>query len=157
MKLSPLCFPVCPEPPNVTAIIGVSIASVALIGLLLLMIIKVLIYMKDLKEYKKFEKEKKKSKWTDVSLLLLYHPFDAQQPTNPQSSSVSRPITRCSEMQPPPLPTPPSLESNISKVISTVMHIFRVLMTFYTLAKTGALKLFVYFRKYVFFLLWPIF
>lgn len=56
---------VCPDPPNVTAIIGASIASVAVIGLLLLMIIKLLIYMKDLKEYRKFEKEKKKSKWTD--------------------------------------------------------------------------------------------
>lgn len=129
-KLSALCFPVCPEPPNVTAIIGASIASVALIGLLLLMIIKLLIYMKDLKEFRKFEKEKKKSKWTDVSLLLLlYHHFGAQQPTDPQSSSVARQITRCSKMQPPPSPTPPSLENNISVVISTFIDIFRVLMT----------------------------
>lgn len=128
VKLSALCFSVCPEPPNVTAIIGASIASVAFIGLLLLMIIKLLIYMKDLKEYRKFEKEKKKSKWTDVS-LFLNPDFDAQQPTNPQSSSVARGITRCSEMQPPPSPTPPSLENNISKVISTFIDIFIVLMT----------------------------
>lgn len=128
VKLSALCFSVCPEPPDVTAIIGASIASVALIGLLLLMIIKLLIYMKDLKEYRKFEKEKKKSKWTDVS-LFLNPDFDAHQPTNPQSSSVARGITRCSEMQPPPSPTPPSLENNISKVISTFIDIFIVLMT----------------------------
>lgn len=70
VKLSVLCPPVCPDPPNVIAIIGAAIASVALIGLLLLMLIKLLIYMKDVKEFKKFEKEKKKSKWTDVSLSL---------------------------------------------------------------------------------------
>lgn len=83
VKLSALCFPVCPEPPNIAAIIGASIVSVALIGLLVLMIVKLLIYMKDLKEYRKFEKEKNKSKWTDVSLLFLNTDFDAQQPTNP--------------------------------------------------------------------------
>lgn len=128
VELSALCSPACPDPPSVTAIVGASVASVALIGLLLLMIIKLLIYMKDLKEYRKFEKEKNKSKWTDVSLLL--HPdFDAQQPTNPQSSSVARRITRCSKMQPQPSPTPPSLENNISEVNSTLVDICRVLMT----------------------------
>lgn len=129
MNLSGLCFPVCPEPPNITAIIGASIASVAVIGLFVLMIVKLLIYMKDLKEYRKFEKERNKSKWTDVSLLSLNTDFDAQQPTNPPGSSVSRRITRCSETRPPPSPTPPSLENNISEVISTSIDIFTVLMT----------------------------
>lgn len=61
----------CPEPPNVTAIIGGSIASVALIGILLLMLIKLLIYMKDLKEFRKFENEKKKSKWAEADNPLF--------------------------------------------------------------------------------------
>ncbi|XP_070831951.1 integrin beta-2 isoform X1 [Chaetodon trifascialis] len=61
----------CPEPPNVTAIIGGSIASVALIGIVLLMLIKLLIYMKDLKEFRKFENEKKKSKWAEADNPLF--------------------------------------------------------------------------------------
>ncbi|XP_077472896.1 integrin beta-2 [Stigmatopora argus] len=61
----------CPEPPNVAAIIGGSIASVALIGILLLMLIKLLIYMKDLKEFRKFENEKKKSKWAEADNPLF--------------------------------------------------------------------------------------
>lgn len=56
----------CPEPPNIIAIIGGSVAAVALIGILLLMVVKLLIYMKDLKEYRKFEKERAKSDWTKV-------------------------------------------------------------------------------------------
>ncbi|XP_068602189.1 integrin beta-2 [Brachionichthys hirsutus] len=61
----------CPAPPNITAIIGGSIASVALIGILLLMLIKLLIYMKDLKEYQKFENEKKQSKWAEADNPLF--------------------------------------------------------------------------------------
>ncbi|XP_024919680.1 integrin beta-2 [Cynoglossus semilaevis] len=57
----------CPEPPNIIAIIGGSVAAVALIGILLLMVVKLLIYMKDLKEYRKFEKERAKSDWTKAS------------------------------------------------------------------------------------------
>ncbi|XP_076858565.1 integrin beta-2 [Brachyhypopomus gauderio] len=53
----------CPEGPNVTAIVGGSLAGVALIGLLLLLIIKGIIYAKDLKEWKNFEKEKQRSQW----------------------------------------------------------------------------------------------
>uniref|UniRef100_A0A1A8F1D7 Integrin beta n=2 Tax=Nothobranchius korthausae TaxID=1143690 RepID=A0A1A8F1D7_9TELE len=61
----------CPKPPDVTMIIGVSIAAVAFIGILLLMLIKLLIYMKDLKEYKKFENEKKKSRWAEADNPLF--------------------------------------------------------------------------------------
>ncbi|XP_068428566.1 integrin beta-2 [Clinocottus analis] len=61
----------CPEPPNVTAIIGGSLASVALIGILLLMLIKLLIYMKDLKEFRKFENERKKCKWAEADNPLF--------------------------------------------------------------------------------------
>ncbi|XP_061923701.1 integrin beta-2 [Entelurus aequoreus] len=61
----------CPEPPNVLAIIGGSIASVALIGIVLLLLIKLLIYMKDLKEFRKFENEKKKSKWAEADNPLF--------------------------------------------------------------------------------------
>ncbi|XP_013881571.1 integrin beta-2 isoform X2 [Austrofundulus limnaeus] len=62
---------VCPEPPNVTAIIGGSIAAVAVIGILLLMLIKLLIHMKDLKEFKKFQNEQKKSKWAEADNPLF--------------------------------------------------------------------------------------
>ncbi|XP_061774561.1 integrin beta-2 [Nerophis ophidion] len=61
----------CPEPPNVLAIIGGSIASVALIGIVLLLLIKLLIHMKDLKEFRKFENEKKKSKWAEADNPLF--------------------------------------------------------------------------------------
>lgn len=59
-------IPDCPEPPNVIAIIGGSLAGVALIGLLVLMLIKLLIHLQDLKEFRKFENEQKKSKWAKV-------------------------------------------------------------------------------------------
>lgn len=62
---------VCPEPPNVIAIIGGSIAAVAVIGILLLMLIKLLIHMKDVKEFKKFQNEQKKSKWAEVRAFML--------------------------------------------------------------------------------------
>ncbi|CAI5670717.1 unnamed protein product [Oreochromis niloticus] len=61
----------CPEPPDVIAIIGGSVAAVALIGILLLMLIKLLLYMKDLKEFRKFENEKKKSKWAEADNPLF--------------------------------------------------------------------------------------
>ncbi|XP_028289591.1 integrin beta-2 [Parambassis ranga] len=61
----------CPKPPDVTAIIGGSVAGALLIGILLLMLIKLLIYMKDLKEFRKFENEKKKSKWAEADNPLF--------------------------------------------------------------------------------------
>ncbi|XP_078795376.1 integrin beta-2-like isoform X3 [Oryzias latipes] len=61
----------CPEPPNVIAIIGGSLAGVALIGLLVLMLIKLLIHMQDLKEFRKFENEQKKSKWAKADNPLF--------------------------------------------------------------------------------------
>ncbi|KAM4731952.1 integrin beta-2 isoform 1-T3 [Anableps anableps] len=64
----------CPEPPNVIAIIGGSLAAVAVIGILLLMLVKLLIHMKDLKEFKKFENEKKKSKWANADNPLFQNP-----------------------------------------------------------------------------------
>ncbi|XP_071340737.1 integrin beta-2 isoform X2 [Trachinotus anak] len=61
----------CPEPPNVAAIIGGSIAAVALIGILLLLLLKLLIHLNDLKEFRKFENEKKKSKWANADNPLF--------------------------------------------------------------------------------------
>uniref|UniRef100_A0A3B3CFK2 Integrin beta n=1 Tax=Oryzias melastigma TaxID=30732 RepID=A0A3B3CFK2_ORYME len=61
----------CPEPPNVIAIIGGSLAGVALIGLLVLMLIKLLIHLQDLKEFRKFENEQKKSKWAKADNPLF--------------------------------------------------------------------------------------
>ncbi|XP_076012681.1 integrin beta-2 [Genypterus blacodes] len=61
----------CPEPPNVTAIIGGTIASVALIGICILLLIKLLIYMNDLKDVRKFENEKKKAKWAEADNPLF--------------------------------------------------------------------------------------
>uniref|UniRef100_A0A4W6G4L3 Integrin beta n=1 Tax=Lates calcarifer TaxID=8187 RepID=A0A4W6G4L3_LATCA len=69
----------CPKPPDITAIIGGSIAGVALIGLLILMLIKLLIHLNDLKEFKKFENEKKKSRWAEVRYRGSHHSQHAQQ------------------------------------------------------------------------------
>lgn len=61
----------CPEPPNVAAIVGGTVAAVALIGLLLLLLIKALLYMKDLKEFRRFENEKRKAKWSNADNPLF--------------------------------------------------------------------------------------
>ncbi|XP_036396613.1 integrin beta-2-like [Megalops cyprinoides] len=62
---------VCPEPPNVIAIVGGTLAAVALIGLLLLLLIKGLLYMKDLKEFRRFENEKQRAKWSNADNPLF--------------------------------------------------------------------------------------
>lgn len=82
---------VCPEPPNVVAIIGGSIAAVAIIGILLLMLIKLLIHMKDIKEFKKFQNEQKKSKWAEVSTFMLgYQWFLKEQSGKPENILVQK-------------------------------------------------------------------
>lgn len=58
---------VCPQGPNVGAIVGGTLAGVVLIGVLLLVIWKALTHLTDLREYKRFEKEKLKSQWNNVS------------------------------------------------------------------------------------------
>ncbi|XP_029462028.1 integrin beta-2 isoform X2 [Rhinatrema bivittatum] len=55
----------CPQPPNVAAIVGGTIAGVALIGLLLLLTWKLVTELIDRREYSRFEKEKAKAKWSD--------------------------------------------------------------------------------------------
>ncbi|XP_042327153.1 integrin beta-2 [Sceloporus undulatus] len=62
---------VCPEPPNVAAIVGGTIAGIALIGLLLLLIWRLLTELIDRKEYHRFEKEKSKAKWNDADNPLF--------------------------------------------------------------------------------------
>ncbi|KAH0621752.1 hypothetical protein JD844_023371 [Phrynosoma platyrhinos] len=61
----------CPEPPNVGAIVGGTIAGIALIGLLLLLIWRLLTELIDRKEYHRFEKEKSKAKWNDADNPLF--------------------------------------------------------------------------------------
>uniref|UniRef100_A0A803SXC9 Integrin beta n=1 Tax=Anolis carolinensis TaxID=28377 RepID=A0A803SXC9_ANOCA len=61
----------CPEPPNVAAIVGGTIAGVALIGLLLLLLWRLLTELFDRREYHRFEKEKSKAKWNDVRMLCF--------------------------------------------------------------------------------------
>ncbi|XP_077775002.1 integrin beta-2 isoform X2 [Podarcis muralis] len=61
----------CPEPPNVAAIVGGTVAGVALIGLLLLLIWKLVTELIDRKEYHRFEKEKSKAKWNDADNPLF--------------------------------------------------------------------------------------
>nr|XP_020664873.1 integrin beta-2 isoform X2 [Pogona vitticeps] len=61
----------CPEPPNVAAIVGGTIAGVALIGLLLLLIWRLVTELIDRREYHRFEKEKSKAKWNDADNPLF--------------------------------------------------------------------------------------
>ncbi|EMP26993.1 Integrin beta-2, partial [Chelonia mydas] len=55
----------CPQPPNIAAIVGGTIAGVALIGLLLLVMWRLLMEVFDRREYSRFEKEKMKAKWNE--------------------------------------------------------------------------------------------
>ncbi|XP_015214761.1 integrin beta-2 [Lepisosteus oculatus] len=61
----------CPEPPNIAAIVGGTVAGVALIGFALLLIWKLITSWMDLKEYQKFEKEKQKQKWSNADNPLF--------------------------------------------------------------------------------------
>nr|KAF6382284.1 integrin subunit beta 2 [Pipistrellus kuhlii] len=61
---------VCPQGPNVGAIVGGTLAGVVLIGVLLLVIWKALTHLTDLREYKRFEKEKLKSQWNNDNPLF---------------------------------------------------------------------------------------
>ncbi|XP_043931048.1 integrin beta-2-like isoform X2 [Protopterus annectens] len=60
----------CPQPPNIVAIVGGTIAGVALIGLLLLILWKVVTEIYDRREYHRFEKEKQKAKWDTANPLF---------------------------------------------------------------------------------------
>ncbi|XP_044888742.1 integrin beta-2 isoform X2 [Mauremys mutica] len=55
----------CPQPPNIAAIVGGTIAGVALIGLLLLVMWRLVMEVFDRREYSRFEKEKLKAKWNE--------------------------------------------------------------------------------------------
>ncbi|XP_026534756.1 integrin beta-2 [Notechis scutatus] len=61
----------CPEPPNIAAIVGGTIAGVALIGLLLLLAWRLVAELIDRKEYQRFEKEKSKAKWNEADNPLF--------------------------------------------------------------------------------------
>ncbi|NXY31862.1 ITB2 protein, partial [Pomatorhinus ruficollis] len=61
----------CPEPPNVTLIVGGTIAGVFFIGVLILVIWRVLMELLDRREYRRFEKEKSKAKWNDADNPLF--------------------------------------------------------------------------------------
>lgn len=61
----------CPQPPNIAAIVGGTIAGVALIGLLLLVAWRLVAELIDRREYHRFEKEKSKAKWNEVRCLTL--------------------------------------------------------------------------------------
>ncbi|NXP26944.1 ITB2 protein, partial [Scytalopus superciliaris] len=61
----------CPEPPNITLIVGSTIAGVVLIGLLVLLIWRLLTELFDRREYRRFEKEKSKAKWNDADNPLF--------------------------------------------------------------------------------------
>ncbi|KAM6465374.1 integrin beta-2 isoform 2-T2 [Liasis olivaceus] len=61
----------CPQPPNIAAIVGGTIAGVALIGLLLLMAWRLVAELIDRREYHRFEKEKSKAKWNEADNPLF--------------------------------------------------------------------------------------
>ncbi|XP_066493552.1 integrin beta-2 [Tiliqua scincoides] len=61
----------CPQPPNIAAIVGGTIAGVALIGLLLLLICRLVTELIDRREYSRFEKEKAKAKWNEADNPLF--------------------------------------------------------------------------------------
>uniref|UniRef100_A0A8D0GQD8 Integrin beta n=1 Tax=Sphenodon punctatus TaxID=8508 RepID=A0A8D0GQD8_SPHPU len=61
----------CPQPPNVAAIVGGTIAGVALIGLLLLLIWRFVTELIDRREYRRFETERSKAKWNDADNPLF--------------------------------------------------------------------------------------
>ncbi|XP_074857627.1 integrin beta-2 isoform X2 [Carettochelys insculpta] len=61
----------CPQPPNIAAIVGGTVAGVALIGLLLLVIWRLVVEALDRREYHRFEKEKSKAKWNDADNPLF--------------------------------------------------------------------------------------
>nr|XP_025035663.1 integrin beta-2 [Pelodiscus sinensis] len=61
----------CPQPPNIVAIVGGTIAGVALIGLLLLVMWRLVMEALDRREYRRFEKEKSKAKWNDADNPLF--------------------------------------------------------------------------------------
>ncbi|KAM3853530.1 integrin beta-2 [Vipera latastei] len=61
----------CPQPPNIAAIVGGTIAGVALIGLLLLVAWRLVAELIDRREYHRFEKEKSKAKWNEADNPLF--------------------------------------------------------------------------------------
>uniref|UniRef100_A0A8C6XEP7 Integrin beta n=1 Tax=Naja naja TaxID=35670 RepID=A0A8C6XEP7_NAJNA len=61
----------CPQPPNIAAIVGGTIAGVALIGLLLLLAWRLVAELIDRREYQRFEKEKSKAKWNEADNPLF--------------------------------------------------------------------------------------
>ncbi|XP_013926954.1 PREDICTED: integrin beta-2 [Thamnophis sirtalis] len=61
----------CPQPPNIAAIVGGTIAGVALIGLLILLAWRLVAELFDRREYHRFEKEKSKAKWNEADNPLF--------------------------------------------------------------------------------------
>ncbi|XP_069471951.1 integrin beta-2 [Ambystoma mexicanum] len=61
----------CPQPPDIAAIVGGTIAGVALIGLAMLGIWKMVTEVYDRREYSRFEKEQAKAKWHDADNPLF--------------------------------------------------------------------------------------
>lgn len=79
----------CVAGPNISAIVGGTVAGIVLIGVLLLVIWKALTHLSDLREYRRFEKERSKSQWNNVSGPGLGRPCRRGVHTN-QGSSLPR-------------------------------------------------------------------